>query len=143
MASDRPQKKVAILLILIFQGCKLAADVARDEQFPEHPGGLTSVVEPRESQRESVPMALNLDHAYDPHLLLLPRPGYSILRNLHLLTYSYILFFFPYILNKHVMKELLLKAKRLCRILFWLLPQTYLCAFSILIFLEETLGGRI
>ena len=94
MASNRPQKKVAILLILIFQDCKLAADLARDEQFPEHPGGLTSVVEPRESQRESVPMALNLDHAYDPHLLLLPRPGYSILRNLHLLTYSYILFFF-------------------------------------------------
>ena len=89
----------------------MAADLARDKQFPEHSGGLTSVVEPRESQRESVPMALNLAHAYFPHLLLLPRPGYSILRNLHLLTYSYIL-------NKHVMKELL-KAKRLCRILFY------------------------
>lgn len=90
----------------------MTADLARDEQFPEHPGGLTSVVEPRVSQRESVPMALNLAHAYDPLLLLLPRPGYSILRNLHLLTYSYIL-------NKHVTKELLLKAKRLCRILFY------------------------
>lgn len=90
----------------------MTADLARDKQFPEHPGGLTSVVEPRVSQRESVPMVLNLAHVYDPLLLLLPRPGYSILRNLHLLTYSYIL-------NKHVTKELLLKAKRLCRILFY------------------------
>lgn len=67
------------LLIFIFQGYKspshCSAEVAtacrrppcrpllsvRDEPFPTYPYGLTSMVEPREGQRKSVPWALNLD----------------------------------------------------------------------------------